>query len=86
MKDYKTLPENSLSIALQQELCKYIVDSARHFGCQFIMSTHSPILLSIKDALIYDLDSDPVKTSDWTELENVRRYFDFFEEHRNEFL
>lgn len=79
-------PENSLSIALQQELCKYIVDSARHFGCQFIMSTHSPILLSIKDALIYDLDSDPVKTSDWTKLENVRRYFDFFEEHRNEFL
>lgn len=79
-------PENSLSIALQQELCKYIVDSARHFGCQFIMSTHSPILLSIKNALIYDLDSDPVKTSDWTELENVRRYFDFFEEHRNEFL
>ena len=79
-------PENSLSIALQQELCKYIVDSARHFGCQFIMSTHSPILLSIKDALIYDLDSDPVKTSDWTELENVRRCFDFFEEHRNEFL
>jgi predicted ATPase len=79
-------PENSLSIALQQELCKYIVDSARHFGCQFIMSTHSPILLSTKDALIYDLDSDPVKTSDWTELENVRRYFDFFEEHRNEFL
>lgn len=79
-------PENSLSIALQQELCKYIVDSARHFGCQFIMATHSPILLSIKDALIYDLDSDPVKTSDWTELENVRRYFDFFEEHRNEFI
>ena len=79
-------PENSLSFALQQELCKYIVDSARHFGCQFIMATHSPILLSIKDALIYDLDSDPVKTSDWTELENVRRYFDFFEEHRNEFI
>lgn len=79
-------PENSLSIALQQELCKYIVDSARHFGCQFIMATHSSIILSIKDALIYDLDSDPVKTSDWTELENVRRYFDFFEEHRNEFL
>ena len=79
-------PENSLSIALLQELCKYIVDSARHFVCQSIMTTHYSILLSIKDALIYDLDSDPVKTSDWTELENVRRYFDFFEEHRNEFL
>ena len=79
-------PENSLSIALQQELCKYIVDSARHFGCQFVMSTHSPVLLSMKDAVIYDLDSDPVSVRRWTELENVRRYFDFFEEHRNEFL
>lgn len=79
-------PENSLSIALQQELCKYIIDSARHFGCQFVMSTHSPVLLSMKDAVIYDLDSDPVSVRNWTELENVRRYFDFFEEHRNEFL
>lgn len=79
-------PENSLSIALQQELCKYIVDSARHFGCQFVMSTHSPVLLSMKDAVIYDLDSDPASIRNWTELENVRRYFEFFEEHRNEFL
>lgn len=79
-------PENSLSISLQQELCKYIVDSARHFGCQFVMSTHSPVLLSMKDAVIYDLDSDPVAVKPWTELENVRRYFDFFEEHRQEFL
>lgn len=79
-------PENSLSISLQQELCKYIADSARFFGCQFIISTHSPILLSMKNALIYDLDSFPVGVREWTELENVRLYFDFFEEHRNEFL
>lgn len=79
-------PENSLSIALQQELCRYIVASAQHFGCQFVMSTHSPILLAMKDAVIYDLDSDPVCTRKWTELENVRRYFEFFEEHRNSFL
>ncbi len=79
-------PENSLSIALQQELCKYIMDSARHFGCQFILSTHSPVLLSMKDAVIYDLDADPVTVKEWTELENVRRYFEFFEEHRVEFL
>ena len=79
-------PENSLSIGLQQELCKYIEDSARFFGCQFILSTHSPILLSMKDAVIYDLDSKPATIRNWTELENVRRYFDFFEEHRNEFI
>lgn len=79
-------PENSLSIALQQELAQYISDSARFYGCQFILSTHSPILLSIENAVIYDLDSKPVAIRNWTELENVRRYFDFFEGHRNEFI
>ena len=79
-------PENSLSIALQNELCKYISDSARHFGCQFIMATHSPILVSMKDAVIYDLDEVPVTTKAWTELENVRAFFEFFEDHRLEFL
>ena len=78
-------PENSLSIAFQQELCTFLSDSARHFGCQIIMATHSPVLLSMKDARIYDLDSSPVCTKKWTDLENVRRYFDFFESHRSEF-
>ncbi len=79
-------PENSPSIAYQQELCRFIADSARFYRCQFVLSTHSPVLLSMPDAVIYDLDSVPVRTKKWTELENVRRYFDFFEEHRNEFL
>lgn len=79
-------PENSLSIKYQLDLAKYISDSARHFGCQFIISTHSPILLSIEGAKIYDLDSIPVDTCDWTELENVRMYYDFFKEREAEFL
>ena len=79
-------PENSLSIGLQQDLCNYISASASHYGCQFMIATHSPILLSMPNALIYDLDSYPVETKKWTELENVRKYFDFFEEHRQAFL
>ena len=79
-------PENSLSVERQQELCEYIRTSARHYGCQFVIATHSPILLAIPDARIYDLDACPVVTKPWTELENVRRYFDFFEAHRQEFL
>lgn len=79
-------PENSLSISLQQELCEYISASARHYGCQFIIATHSPVILSMPNAVIYDLDSNPVKTKKWTELENVRKYFDFFEKHRKQFL
>ena len=78
-------PENSLSIKFQIDLAKYIRDSARYFGCQFIISTHSPILLSIEQAKIYDLDSYPVTTKGWTELENVRAYYDFFKKHENEF-
>ena len=79
-------PENSLAVPLQKDLAKYIFDSARHFGCQFVLATHSPILLAMPDARIYDLDEVPVRTKMWTELENVRTYFDFFEEHRQEFL
>ncbi len=78
-------PENSLSIKFQIDLAKYISDSARFYNCQFIISTHSPILLSIEGAKIYDLDSVPVKERKWTELENVRAYYDFFKGHEEEF-
>ncbi|MCC5894167.1 MAG: AAA family ATPase [Alkalibacterium sp.] len=78
-------PENSLSPERQLELKHFIEDSARFFNCQFIISTHSPFFLSIKDAKIYDLDSDPVDVKKWTDLENVRSYFEFFQAHRDEF-
>ena len=79
-------PENSLSIGLQQDLCDYISASASHYGCQFVIATHSPILLAIPNATIYDLDTNPVEIKKWTELENVRKYFEFFEKHRHSFL
>ena len=78
-------PENSLSPQRQLELIKFIEDSTRYFGCQFIISTHSPFLLAIKGAKIYDLDEYPVSVKKWTELENVRYYYNFFKEHEHEF-
>ena len=78
-------PENSLSPARQQELVKFMEDSARFFGCQFIISTHSPFILSMRGAKIYDLDEDPVDVKRWTQLENVRTYYDFFKKHEKEF-
>lgn len=78
-------PENSLSPQRQLELIKFIEDSARYFGCQFIISTHSPFLLAIKGAKIYDLDECPVSVKKWTELESVRCYYNFFKEHEHEF-
>ena len=78
-------PENSLSPARQQELVKFLEDSARFFGCQFVISTHSPFLLAMRDAKIYDLDEDPADVKRWTELENVRTYYTFFRDHCDEF-
>lgn len=78
-------PENSLSPEKQQELVRFLEDSARFFGCQFIIATHSPFLLSLRGARIYDLDEEPVDVKRWTELKNVRAYYDFFKEHGDEF-
>lgn len=78
-------PENSLSASLQLELKKFIEDSVRFFKCQFVISTHSPFLLSMEGAKVYDLDVTPPEARPWTELENVRIYHEFFAEHAHEF-
>ncbi len=78
-------PENSLSPGNQLELKYFLEDSVRHHGCQFIISTHSPFLLSLKGAKIYDIDCTPVKMAAWTDLECVKVYKDFFEENSYKF-
>ena len=78
-------PENSLSPEKQQELLKFIEDSARFFGCQFIIATHSPFLLSMRGAKIYDMDEEIVDVKRWSELQNVRVYYEFFKKHEREF-
>lgn len=78
-------PENSLSAENQLKLKQFIEESARFYNCQFIISTHSPFLLNLKGAKIYDLDDVPVKVKNWTKLANVKVYYDFFKEHENEF-
>lgn len=78
-------PENSLSPQNQLQLKYFIEDSVRSFGCQFIISTHSPFLLSLKGANIYDIDETPPVEKKWTELECVKVYHDFFEGERDKF-
>ena len=79
-------PENSLSPELQIKLTEMLEQMARYCGCQFIIATHSPFILSMKDARIYDLDSKPTVVRDWWELDNTRVYFDFFYKHKDKFL
>lgn len=78
-------PENSLSPKRQMELVSFLEESARFFGCQFIISTHSPFLLAMRGARIYNLDENPVTVERWTDLENIRTFYDFFKAHDKEF-
>ena len=78
-------PENSLSPERQLELADFLRFSAEDGGCQFIIATHSPFLLSMRGAKIYDLDEDPVDVKPWTGLKNVRAYYDFFKRNEGEF-
>lgn len=78
-------PENSLSPKFQIELIQLLLELSRFFKCQFIIATHSPFLLSIPGAKIYDLDSIPVIPKKWYELENMKIYYNFFKENKDKF-
>lgn len=78
-------PENSLSPEKQLELLRFLEESARFFDCQLIIATHSPFLLSLRGAKIYDFDENPVDIKKWTQLANVRTYYEFFRAHEKEF-
>ena len=78
-------PENSLSPQNQLQLKYFIEDSVRNFGCQFVISTHSPFLLSLKGAHIYNIDETPPAMRRWTELDCVKVYHDFFIEQTDKF-
>ncbi len=58
----------------------------RFFHCQFVIATHSPFLLSMRGAKIYDLDEEVVDVKRWTELGNVRAYYEFFKKYESQFL
>lgn len=74
-------PENSLSPKLQTELAEFFLTSVKYYGCQLVISTHSPFFLSLPGAKIYDLDDVPVRVKPWTELEHIRDYYRFFRTH-----
>lgn len=78
-------PENCLSPIFQIELMKMIDRAVKQMHCQFFIATHSPLILSMEDALIYNLDLEPVETQKWEELENVRIYWEFFDKNSGRF-
>ncbi len=78
-------PENSLSPKMQIELAGMLEELARFCGCQLIVATHSPFLLAMNGARVYDLDGFPAKEKNWWELENPKIYYSFFKKHASKF-
>lgn len=78
-------PENSMAPAFQQELADYISLLAYRLNCQFIIASHSPFMLSIDGARIFDLDSNPVCQREWYELDNMQTYYQLFSRFSSKF-
>ena len=64
-------PEAALSYENQYALSIMIMDAVED-GCQFIISTHSPIIAGIPSASIYDISQGKIKSSSYEELDNIR--------------
>jgi len=78
-------PENALSPVRQLELLQLL----RHFSCrgdvQFIIASHSPILLALPEAEIWSFDTSPISRIAYEETNYYRIYRQFLE-NRAEYL
>ena len=72
-------PETALSPKNQLALARLLVETGRAGRAQFIVATHSPILLACPDATILSFDSAPVETIAYQDTETFVLYRRFME-------
>jgi predicted ATPase len=70
-------PEAALSPQRQLSFLKIIHDLERPGHAQFLISTHSPIILSYPGALLFSLDGETIRDIDYRETEHYRVTRDF---------
>jgi len=75
-------PETALSPKTQVELLILLREMGRLGHAQFIIATHSPILLSCPGAVIYSFDHVPVKVVSYEETSHYQIYRDFMMDPR----
>ncbi|MCX5847272.1 MAG: AAA family ATPase [Deltaproteobacteria bacterium] len=75
-------PETALSPRSQIALLELLMTSGAG-RAQFIIATHSPILLACPHAAIYSFDYSPIKQVQYEETEHYRIYRDFLERRAN---
>ena len=72
-------PETALSPKSQLELLKLLQEMGALGHAQFIIATHSPILMACPGSVIYSFDGAPVKRVYYEETEHYKIYRSFME-------
>jgi predicted ATPase len=75
-------PETALSPRSQIDLLEILTNADDGRDAQFIIATHSPLLLACPGAVIYSFDAAPIKTLTYEETEHYRIYKSFMEDRR----
>jgi predicted ATPase len=70
-------PETALSPKSQIDLLKLITKFSEEGYAQFIIATHSPIIMSVKGATIYNFDQNRLKTIEYLKTDHYTVFRDF---------
>jgi len=65
-------PEAALSPLKQLALISYILEALKTKNTQFIIATHSPILMGIPQAALYEIQEDDMQRVDYIDTEHYR--------------
>jgi predicted ATPase len=70
-------PENALSPKHQLELLRLLRQLSKRGDVQFIIATHSPLLLALPEAEIFSFDKPPIRKVVYEDTDYYRVYRDF---------
>jgi len=73
-------PETALSPRSQLELLKVLNDMGKAGHAQFVIATHSPILLACPNATIFSFDGIPAREIAYEETEHYQIYHQFMKD------
>jgi predicted ATPase len=78
-------PETALSPRSQVEFVRLLRECAQKGHAQFIVASHSPIILACPGARIYDFNRSPLQEIRYEDTEHLRIYRDFLD-HRESYF
>ena len=71
-------PESALSPRRQLELSRIVREAAARGDAQFIVATHSPMLLATPGSRVLSFDGDAIREVDYRATDSFRLHAEFF--------